>query len=424
MKRWAVLIVVMVAALGAIVVSERRKAAAPVSPGAVLTVAADVQRHVSRVPAAVTRISDAEEIRIGDAMAARRLMVHSANSADPDAAVVEAYVQKVGAHVAARAERKLPYRFHYVPERYFVNAYALPGGHVFIGQGLIELMESEDQLAAVLGHEVEHIDRRHCVERVQFEAQMRKLPLGAIGALAEIPVEVFQAGYTKNQELEADREGTKLAVRAGYSYQGAVHLFEAFAAKQAIYERQPPQTDRKSLRREIGKLAKQTITGYFRSHPPAPERIRQIRELAEREGWTTKSERPLPQPIVARVKAKPAEPATAPEPTPGGGNEAPPKSSARVRVGESVMQNQTVSQPPPVYPQMARMARVQGAVVLHVVIDATGAVSNVRAVSGHPMLQQAAMDAVRQWRYRPFLVNGITVEVETVVTVNFKLESS
>ena len=307
MKRWAVLIAVMVAALAAIVVSERRKAEAPVSPGAVLTVAADVHRSVRGGRAVGPRISAAEEIRIGDARAARRLMVHATNAADPDAAVVEAYVQKVGGHVAARAERKLPYRFHYVAEPYFVNAYALPGGHVFIGQGLIDLMESEDQLAAVLGHEVEHIDRRHCVERVQFEAQMRKLPLGAIGALAEIPVEVFQAGYTKNQELEADREGTKLAVRAGYSYQGAVHLFEAFAAAQARYERRPVEPDRKSLPREIGKLATQTVTGYFRSHPPAAERIRQIRELAEREGWKTSSERPLPKTIVARVKAKPAE---------------------------------------------------------------------------------------------------------------------
>jgi len=243
-----------------------------------------------------------------------------------------------------------------------------------------------------------------------------------VGALAEIPVEVFQAGYTKNQELEADREGAKLAVRAGYSYQGAVHLFEAFAAKQARYERQPPEADPKSLRREIGKLATQTVTGYFRSHPPAPERIRQIRELAESEGWKTRGERPLPAVIVARVKAKPAEPAKTSESTPGGDSEPPTKSSAR-RVEPSVMQGQAITQPPPVYPQMARMARVEGAVVLQAVIGTTGGVASVRAISGHPMLQQAAMDAVRQWRYRPYLVNGQPVEVETQVTVNFKLES-
>ncbi len=308
MKRWAALALVMLAALGAMVLSERRKAEAPVSPVAVLTMAADVQRGVSRIPAAATRISEAEEIQIGNELAARYLIFLGTDSSDADAAVVEAYVQKIGAHVAARTQRKLPYRFHYVPQPHFVNAFALPGGHVFIGRGLLELMDSEDQLAAVLGHEVEHIDRRHSVERVQLEAQMRKLPLGVIGALAQIPVEVFQAGYTKNQELEADREGVKLAVRAGYSYQGAVSLFEAMEKKHGG---RPPAEQRKSLRREIGKLAVETVSGYFQSHPPAADRIRQIRELATREGWKTRGERPLPQAIVARVKAKPAQAAAA-----------------------------------------------------------------------------------------------------------------
>ncbi|MGH9555687.1 MAG: M48 family metallopeptidase, partial [Terriglobales bacterium] len=288
---------------GAIVVSERRKAEAPVSPNAVLTMAADVQRGASRVPAAATRISDAEEIQIGDSMAARATMMWMGAAQDADAAVVEAYVQKIGSHLAARALRKLPYRFHYIPEDGMVNAFALPGGHVFIGKGLLELMDSEDQLAAVLGHEIEHIDRRHCVERFQLEAQMRKLSLGVVGALAQIPVEVFQAGYTKNQELEADSEGTRLAVRAGYSYQGAVRLFEAM---EKHYATSPSAPERKSLRREIGKLAVQTVSGYFQSHPPKAERVRQIRELAEREGWQARSEKPLPAAIAGRVKPKPS----------------------------------------------------------------------------------------------------------------------
>ncbi|MCI0353488.1 MAG: M48 family metallopeptidase [Acidobacteria bacterium] len=303
MKRWIVLAAVLLVAGGAIFVSERRKVEAPVSPNAVLTMAADVQRGASRVPAKATRISDAEEIQIGDAMAARATRRWIGAAQDPDAALVEAYIQKIGPHVAARAQRKLPYRFHYIPKDGFVNAFALPGGHVFIGKGLLELMDSEDQLAAVLGHEVEHIDRRHCVERVQLEAQMRKLPLGVVGALAQIPVEVFQAGYTKSQELEADSEGTKLAVRAGYSHQGAVRLFEAM---EAHYGRSQSAPQRKSLRREIVRLAAQTVRGYFESHPSKAERVRQIRELAEREGWQTRSERPLPQAIAQRVEPKPA----------------------------------------------------------------------------------------------------------------------
>jgi len=91
----------------------------------------------------------------------------------------------------------------------------LPGGHVFAGQGLLSLLKSEDALAAVLGHEVEHIDQKHCAERVQTEAHLRNL--GPLGHLLGLPVAIFEAGYSKDQELRADRNGTVLAVKAGYS---------------------------------------------------------------------------------------------------------------------------------------------------------------------------------------------------------------
>ena len=94
---------------------------------------------------------------------------------------------------------------------------------------------------------------------------------------------------------------------------------------------------------------------------------------------------------------------------------------SRVRVSQGVVQGNAISQPKPLYPQMARMARVQGAVVLQAVISKSGAIENLRVVSGHPMLQQSALDAVRQWRYRPYLLNGEPVEVETQITVNFNL---
>jgi protein TonB len=94
---------------------------------------------------------------------------------------------------------------------------------------------------------------------------------------------------------------------------------------------------------------------------------------------------------------------------------------SRVRVSQGVVQGNAISQPKPLYPQMARMARVQGSVILQAVISKNGAIENLRVVSGHPMLQQAALDAVRQWRYRPYLLNGEPVEVETQITVNFNL---
>ena len=77
----------------------------------------------------------------------------------------------------------------------------------------------------------------------------------------------------------------------------------------------------------------------------------------------------------------------------------------------------------PSYPTLAKSARVQGEVVLSAVIDVNGAIQNLQLVSGHPMLVPAAIAAVRQWRYKPYLLNGQPVEVETTITVIFALTS-
>ena len=75
----------------------------------------------------------------------------------------------------------------------------------------------------------------------------------------------------------------------------------------------------------------------------------------------------------------------------------------------------------PLYPPLARQARIQGQVVIRAVISRNGMIENLQVLSGHPMLVQAAIDAVKQWRYRPYFLNGEPVEVETQVTVNFLL---
>jgi len=75
----------------------------------------------------------------------------------------------------------------------------------------------------------------------------------------------------------------------------------------------------------------------------------------------------------------------------------------------------------PAYPALARSARIQGTVVLQAVIGKQGTIEDLRVLTGHPMLAPAAIDAVRQWRYRPYVLNGEPVEVETQITVNFSL---
>jgi protein TonB len=78
----------------------------------------------------------------------------------------------------------------------------------------------------------------------------------------------------------------------------------------------------------------------------------------------------------------------------------------------------------PAYPEIARQIRVQGPVQLQAIISKAGTIEHLTVESGHPMLVKAAMDAVRQWRYRPYLLNGEPVEVETEITVNFVLGGS
>ncbi|MGB9067179.1 MAG: energy transducer TonB, partial [Candidatus Acidiferrales bacterium] len=75
----------------------------------------------------------------------------------------------------------------------------------------------------------------------------------------------------------------------------------------------------------------------------------------------------------------------------------------------------------PTYPALARSARIQGTVVLQAIISKQGTIENLTLVTGHPMLAPAAIDAVRQWRYRPYILNNEPVEVETQITVNFSL---
>jgi protein TonB len=75
----------------------------------------------------------------------------------------------------------------------------------------------------------------------------------------------------------------------------------------------------------------------------------------------------------------------------------------------------------PIYPALARAARIQGPVHLRAFISRTGTIENLQAIDGHPMLVGSAINAVSQWRYRPYILNGDPVEVETQVTVIFSL---
>jgi predicted Zn-dependent protease len=289
MKQRLALIIVLALGVTSLVVVQRRHEHAVASANAVLNMVADAQRDTLRAPMQFTRLSDDEETHIGDEMAQRYASAFR-RDATQDEDELDREVQRIGGRLASHAHRRLQYRFHLVSDRSFLNAFALPGGHVFIGLGIIRLMKTEDELASVLGHELEHIDHYHCVERVQVEAQMRKLQLGVVGDLLQLPLSIFEAGYSKDQEAEADREGLLLAVAGGYSPYGAVTMFEKLAKLHTSYvdrAASPPE--------ELSQLALETLMGYFRSHPLPEERIAQARQVIREHHLTNlTSQTPLP----------------------------------------------------------------------------------------------------------------------------------
>lgn len=107
-----------------------------------------------------------------------------------------------------------------------------------------------------------------------------------------------------------------------------------------------------------------------------------------------------------------------PPPPPPVKKKAPPK---RIRVGGNVAKARLVRQVRPQYPQLARQARIQGTVKLSAIISKDGSIQKLEVMSGHPLLVPAALAAVKQWRYRPTLLNGEAVEVLTNIDVNFTL---
>jgi beta-barrel assembly-enhancing protease len=271
---------------------------------ALVTVGGDVVRDVLHPALDLTRLSDAEEIALGNAIdvEARRGMTLGTDVA------TQAYLDAVLSTVAAgRARQSIPYRVALVrsPE---VNAFAVAGGHVYVTEGLLRLSASEAELAAVIGHEVSHVDLRHCVERLQLEQAARRVA-PEIGALARMGYAVMQLGFSEEQELEADRGGVRLAGRAGYDPWAVAELFRRMAAAHPDRAREPTHDPVV----EAAAVIPEAIGRYLATHPPVDQRIEVVRQalLAEPEVWRGVSRYVGRSNFVdrkpMRVEARPAE---------------------------------------------------------------------------------------------------------------------
>ena len=273
---------------------QRAKSQAPISPAPVLYLVADTEREAERIPLALTRVSDAQENQIGAEIAKEYGLTNPHrfdNDKTGDTQTIERYLNTVGYFLIPQVQRSaIHYHFYLDDSPYLVNAFALPGGNIVVGRGLLNLLESEDELAAVLGHEITHVDNRHAIERLQYELAAKKYGLGAFYQLGTPALYIFRAGYTKEQELEADRVGLNIAVSGGYSPQGGIALMKRLEKLEA--EESDPHRAGSSIE-EIAQVSVDSLDQYFKSHPPASERLAAMQSEISSQGWPDSNQRPL-----------------------------------------------------------------------------------------------------------------------------------
>ena len=202
---------------------------------------------------------------------------------------VQNYVNKVGRKVAKVCDRKdVTYSFK-VLDSEEINAFACPGGFIYIYKGLMKQMDNEAQLAAVLAHEVGHIVARHSIKRLQAiygYSIVMEVALGEkMGQTARQMVDaaagVILLGYGRENEYEADEYGILYAKKAGYNPKGMVQVFEKFKKMEG---RRPS-----------------TFEKLLMSHPPASDRINNGNKEIQKIGGTNL---PYYETEYAAIKAK------------------------------------------------------------------------------------------------------------------------
>jgi len=232
---------------------------------------------------ATSDIAEPEEISIGRDMAARLLGAAPLVN-DP---ALQRYVNNVGSWLAAQSERpNLPWHFG-VLDASEVNAFAVPGGTVFVTKGLVQRMQSEAQLAGVLAHEISHVLRKHHLKAIQKGAQtslagealqqaLKDQPGIARDKLITLGSELYTRGLDKSDEFEADRLGVVIAARGGYDSYGLPGVLQTLQAMNAqdsalamMFKTHPSPTDR------LGALSErmQPVLDEYATQPQLPERF-------------------------------------------------------------------------------------------------------------------------------------------------------
>ncbi len=215
-------------------------------------------------------ISTPEEVEIGRQVASE---VESEEKILRNSTVQD-YVNNVGQKIAGVCDRTdVEYKFKVI-DKEDINAFACPGGFIYVYTGLLETLDNEAQLAAILAHEISHVVARHSIKKLQniygysilAQIALGDKAEGATGDIVNVAAMLILQGYSRDNEFEADKYGILYARNAGYNPRGMIQVFEKFEKMEG----NPPPA----------------VLGLLSSHPPAGDRISKGESEISRIGGT------------------------------------------------------------------------------------------------------------------------------------------
>ncbi|MEO5511272.1 MAG: M48 family metallopeptidase [Longimicrobiales bacterium] len=225
-----------------------------------------------------TAISPEQEAQIGAQSAA------DINSKLPIVrdATLNNYINSLGSQIAGHGQRHIGYRF-YIVNSNAVNAFAVPGGYVYVNRGLIERTTNASELVGVLAHEIEHVELRHSVQQME---QMQKANIGvalasillskssagvqqAAGTAVNVAGSAYFAKFSRQDEMEADEGAVPLMVSSGYNPNGLTTMFQKLLAE--------------------GQRSPSSVEQWFSTHPTTQDRVANSQRLVSAVPAATRS---------------------------------------------------------------------------------------------------------------------------------------
>lgn len=210
--------------------------------------------------AANALVPPADEIAIGKEMKKeleKEIKLHKNDE-------VQSYIDRMGKKMATRVNSPVPLRFHVVDDDKQVNAFAIPGGDIYIFTGLLKLADDDSEVACVIGHEISHVTRRHIAQQLVQQLGLQTVLGLAVGkdpgVIKQLAAQLAGSGallkFSRDDERDADEHGVPLCSKAGYDPSGFVRMFQKM--------------------KKLGESPK--MLAFLQSHPLPSERIEDAKE--------------------------------------------------------------------------------------------------------------------------------------------------